>query len=332
MASSYGSTSFALPAVPTTAGVPNIPYVVRTQFKTPYTQNYYFMIQQDLPLGFVFDIGYIGNVGRQLPILNQINAARPGTGMVGLPFGSVGVTAPVTSIAQGNNSRYDSLQVNMSKRLSKGASFAAAYTYGKAIDQGFVQINPFNRAANRGPADWDRQHNLTISHLLALPVGIGSPRFNRGVIGQILANWELVGIFRWATGTPYSVFADPLACACPGNNSILANPGAGAGSISGSAFFDPALFSAPAAGTTGIQGRNSVRGPDLTSYNVSLFKSFAVRENWKLELRGEAYNILNSVQFDNPANNVSFATFGQSSSTLNGVGGRLFVVGARVLF
>jgi hypothetical protein len=290
------------------------------------------MVQQDLPGGLLFDLGYVGNLGRELPILNQINAARPGAGVVGLPFGSVGVTAPVTNLDQGSTSNYNSLQVNLSKRLSKGASFAAAYTYAKAMDYGLTQINPFNRAANRGPADWDRQHDFTLSHLFALPVGVGSPRFNQGIIGQILANWELVGVFRWATGTPYSIFADPIACACPGTGGILANPAAGAGSISGSAFFNPALFSAPAAGTFGIQGRNSFRGPDLTTYNVSLFKSFAVRENWKLELRGEAYNIFNTVNFANPANNISLATFGQSSSTLNGTGGRLFVIGARVLF
>lgn len=331
---SFAPTTFAVPAVPPATGTtaPNIAFAFPTNFQTPYTQNYYAMIQQEIHWGFLFDAGYVGNTGRQLPYFQQINAAAPGTGLIGLPFATAGRTAPVTEIGQGVTSNYNSLQVNLTKQLSKGTSFAMSYTFSKALDYGTNLVNNFDRSANYGPADWDRRHVLTLSHLFALPVGLGSPHWSSGVLGQILANWELGGLFRWATGAPYTVLADPIACACPGIATIPANPTAASSSANGSGAVPASLFALPGLNSGGLLGRNSVHGPDMAVYNMSLMKSFAVRENWKLELRGEAYNLTNSVVIANPPSNVSFGNFGQSTSTFNGVGGRTFLVGGRMLF
>lgn len=326
---SFQGTTFAIPNVPAASSTTaqNIALSTRNSFITPFTHNYYMMIQQELPAGFLFDIGYVGNNGRQLPYQLAANAAQPGTGLAGLPFFAAGRTAPVTEFGSGLTSNYNSGQVNITKRLSKGASFAVAYTYSKALDYGLAAVNNFNRAANYGPADWDRTHSLSISHLFALPVGVGSPRFNRGFIGQILANWEAVGYFRWATGTPINIVADPITCACPGNSSIQGNIASTGGSAFGSDF-----FSGGAPNSFGTIGRNALRGDDYMNYNASLFKSFAVRDNYKVELRGEAFNLLNNFSGANAPSNVSLPTFGQTSAALNGFGGRLFRVGVRVLF
>jgi hypothetical protein len=252
--------------------------------------------------------------------------------VAGLPLASAGITSPSLYLGQGVTSNYNALQVNLSKQLSKGASFNVAYTWSKALDHGLLLFNPASFGSNYGPADWDRTQMLTISHLFALPVGRGSSRFNQGAIGQILANWEVVGLFRWATGTPYNVTTDPLNCACPNNSAVLANPLPGASTVNGANFPNASFFAPAAPGSFGTLGRNAVRGPDLTSYNLSLFKSFAVRENYKVELRAEAYNLLNNIQYATPASNLSLASFGQQVATLNGTGGRLFVLGARILF
>ena len=108
--------------------------------------------------------------------------------------------------------------------------------------------------------------------------------------------------------------------------------------MNGHASFNPALFTLPAAGTGfGNLGRNSLRGPDFTNYNLSLFKVFPMAENRQLEFRAEVYNILNSTQFGNPYNFASLGNFGQAnnSTLLNGLyggGPRTFVLGARLLF
>jgi len=331
---SFAPARFVLPSVPggSATSAPNLPFYISSANQAPYTQNYYAQIQHDLRGGFLFDVSYIGNVGRQFPYIAALNAAAPGSGLAGLPFLSSGITTPITAVGQGLTSNYNALQVNLSKQLSKGASFNVAYTWSKALDHGLVLFNPASISGNYGPADWDRTQMLTISHLFALPVGRGSPRWNQGFVGQLLANWELAGLFHWATGTPYNVTTDPLACACPGNSMILANPLPGASSVNGAAFPNPSFFAPATPGSFGTLGRNAVRGPDLTAYNLSLFKSFAVRENYKVELRAEAYNLLNNTQYANPVSNISLASFGQQIATFNGTGGRLFVLGARVLF
>lgn len=334
----FGSVPFRNPTVnaagngtgSTTAG--NQPFFVNESGsnRTPYVQTYSFMVQGDLTRGFLFDVGYVGTNGRQLPYLQQLNVSQPGFGAAGLPFAQFGRTAGTTLTGLGLTNNYNSLQVNLTKRFSGGLAFTGAYTFSKALDYGTSLLNPFNRQGNYGPADTDRAHILSLSHVWMLPFGAGSYYFKEGVAAQILGNWEINGIMNWATGTPYTVTVDPLLCNCPGLNAVSANFN-GSGAFNGSSSFDPTQFSSASAGF-GSLGRNALRGPDLFNYNLSLFRNFPVRENIKLELRGEVYNLTNSTNYANPVANALNAGFGRSVSTFNGLGGRQFQVGGRLLF
>jgi hypothetical protein len=336
LSGSYGLSPFAVPSV--TSGATNVPYYVNSLNRDPYVQSYYFGIQQSAPWGFLLNAAYVGNLGRELPYIRQINAAAPGTGVAGLPLAGIGVTAPVFEEGNGLTSNYNALQATLTKRLSKGASFNVAYTWSKAMDYGTNLINPFNTAANYAAADWDRTQMLTISHVFDIPIGEGTNRWNQGVVAKILGDWKLNGLFHWATGTPYNVFASPLACACPNIPAVYATAAAGANThINGQASFNPAIFALPGANSFGTLGRNAVRGPDFTEYNLSLFKTIPMAENREIEFRAEAYNLLNSTQYGNPYNSASLGNFGQVNNVtlLNGLyggGPRTFVLGLRILF
>ena len=328
-----GFTSPVLPpaSTPTNgAAAPNIPFSVSSMV-TPYVQSYFVMIQQDLRRGLLIDASYVGNTARQLPFRSELNAAAPGTGLAGLPFGATGRTASVTEYGSGLNSNFNSLQVNMTKRFSSGVSFAGAYTYGKALDYSTNLFDPSSRKANYGRADWDQRHMLTLSHVLDLPFGDGSKRWNSGALGQILANWQLNGVFRWTTGSPYTVYTDPLTCACPGTAVIPATLVGSANDISGQTTLNPNAFVTPPANSFGTLTRNAISGPDSFVYNMSLFKSFHVREQMKMELRGEVYNLANSTQFGTPVTNLAAGNFGTPTAIVNS-GGRQFQIGARFLF
>ena len=334
----FTSVPFATPTVPA-GGDPNValnqPFFVADTFspRTPYVQSYSAMIQGDLGNGFLLDIGYVGNVGRQLPYSRAINVALPGTGLTGLPFAAFNRGAAVTQRGTGMNSNYNSLQVNLTKRFAAGLSFAGAYTYGKALDYGFEQSNPFNTRSNYGRADWDRTHILAISHLWQLPFGPGSAYFTDGWAAHLLGSWELNGVLRWASGTPYSVTADPLSCACPG---LTAQPAAFLGSnaedLRGRANFNPALFGLGAPGTLGATNRNVFAGPELFNYDLSVFRSFPIQESLKFELRAEVYNLTNSTNYVNPIATLGSPGFGTATRTFNGLGGRQFQLGGRFLF
>lgn len=107
----------------------NFPYNVGTDIsvKTPLVHTYSAMIQGDLGNGSLMDVGYVGTMGRFLPY-RSVYAAQPGTGMAGLPLFSQGRTANTYAYNNGANNNYNSLQVNLTKRMASGLAFAGAYT------------------------------------------------------------------------------------------------------------------------------------------------------------------------------------------------------------
>src|SRR5207245_4955515 len=79
----------------------------------PFVHSYNLTYQREIGWGMTFDVGYVGNLGRQLPYNQQLNAAAPGTGAAGRPFNQrFGRTADVSLRAMGVNSNYNSLQAN----------------------------------------------------------------------------------------------------------------------------------------------------------------------------------------------------------------------------
>ncbi|MEO8593891.1 MAG: TonB-dependent receptor [Candidatus Solibacter sp.] len=325
------TTTFGAIAVPAPgASAANLPYSVGPRnLKTPYVQTYSAMMQGDLGNGFLLDVGYVGNVGRQLPYtIGQ--SGLPGTGLSGLP---VGRSALIQQYDTGLNSNFNSMQVNLTKKFAAGLALSGAYTYGKALDYGTSLADPFSRRANYGPADWDRTHVLSVSHDWRLPFGVRRKYYTSGWAARILGDWELTGILRWATGTPLTVTADPLACACLGVGAVPASfTSQAASGVNGASMFDPSLFSTPAAGTFGNLSRNTFRGPDMFIYNAALFRNFAMTENVKLEFRGEAYNVTNTTNLANPISNSGLPGFGTTIGSATGLAGRQFQVAARVLF
>ena len=105
-------------------------------------------------------------------------------------------------------------------------------------------------------------------------------------------------------GAPFRAVLEPDGRYAPGQKS--------------SHWFSPdqiKLFTYPDAGETANSGRNSFIGPEYTDLDVMLQKRFLVRENRGLQLRVEAFNVQNHVQFANPDSNLYDTNFGLVSST-----------------
>jgi hypothetical protein len=304
--------------------------IINRDLRTPFVHTYNLQVQQDFYNGTLLSVGYVGSLGRQLPYSYELNAAAPGAGNAGLPFAAFGRTASTLAYTSGAHNNYNSLQASLTKRFSQGLAFTGAYTWSKALgyttDNGML-LNPFNFRANYGPLDYDRQHVLSISHLWELPFG----RRGSHLASTLLGGWQLNGIFSWQTGTPLTITADPVSCACPGNT-VLASVNGAVPFGTGTSYLTSNGFSAPAAGQFGNLGRGAVRGPDTWNYNMSLFKSFRVRDRFNLELRGEAYNLTNTPHYANPVTNIGSPAFGQITSMTTGAFGRQLNVGARILF
>jgi len=339
----YTATSFpgVIPVPTPTIQAPNGPLnlLLTDRRETPTVQQFNAQVQQEFGDGVVLGAGYQGALGRHLPFHYQFNQGVPGSGLIGLPLLGTGRTANTLAYAYGVNSNYNALQINLTKRMGHGIQFQGAYTWSKSLgytaESGFL-LNPFNRRVNYGPADFDRRHMLTLAHVWDLPFGTGTNHMNHGMIGQILGNWAINGVFTWATATPFNVYADPVFYGGP-NGIVLANV---TGPVTkfedvgfNQPFFNTSAFSIPATGTFGNQGRNFIHGPSYTNYNLSMFKTFAFMEHYKFEIRGEAYNLANSPHFNNPQANMNAGGFGALTS-FNRIDAlsRQFNLAVRVLF
>ena len=325
-------------------------YITPRNTQTPYVQSYNFMVQRDIGWATVVDLSYVGDLGRQLPFVYNLNAAAPGTSVAGLPFNVPAYgnhTAPIYVEGTGSTSNYNALQLNLTKRFSKNLAFTFGYTYSKSLDYGAGMVpleNNFDPRNNYGPSNFDHTSVLTFSHVWQLPFGTGTSHLNSGWVGHLVGPWQIDGVFHYASGAPWTPTADAGLCACPGNTVRADVVAAGSSTIVG---FYPTFFgffpyaynvqnyalAQPQQGFYGSAGRNILRGPDVTSYDLSLFRNFVFLERTRLEFRAEAYNLTNSSFFANPSiTNVNAGNFGQSTALMPGFGPRTLQLALRLVF
>ena len=320
-------------------------YIIPLDYKNPYNETWNFAIQRSLPHNLVLDLAYVGSHGVDTPASVNLNAGLiPGAGSKGDPQYSRTATSQLQF--QGFSSTYHSLQTKFDRRFSKGFMLTTSFTYQKGMsfqsgdDGGLAYyINP---RRNYTRTDFDRTLNYVQSFLYQLPWGPGRPWLNRGWMSQVIGGWKFSGILSLRTGSPFTITA---SCNVnPGNN---CNQNADAvapvkilGDIGpGHQWFDRSSFAQPTGLNWGNLSRNELTGPGTFGLNSSLSKTFSIRERYKVDVRGEAFNVTNTPQFSNPSNSITSATFGQITGTrssgtgVNGVGGgRAMQVGMTVNF
>jgi hypothetical protein len=314
-------------------------FTVPRRNPVPFVHSFSLTYQREWGGGVVADASYVGTLGRRLPSQRELNFALPGQGTPGLQFNRLfGRTASVAQRANAYTNNYNALQLNVQKRFSGGLQFGTAYTWSKSLsvqdDQGgFVIIADIQR--NYGRTSFDRRHMLVANHIYELPFGAGKKYAQSGAARWIAGGWQLNGILRVVTGSPFNITADAASCNCPGNGQFADVVGAynTLGAVGpGQRFFDTTAFAAPAPARFGNAGRNIGRGPTLANYDFSVFRSFDLREGWKLEFRTEMYNLTNTPQFANPVGNVNAGNFGQITGTFAGAGEREIQFAVRLRF
>ncbi len=280
-------------------------------FKTPAAYEWNLNIQQQLWTNDVLSVAYVGQAGAHILSLPNINQPIPGPS-------AIAARRPYPNLADGSavgpwgNSSYNSLQATYEHKLSAGLTFLAAYTWSHSIDNasgtGSEGIqNPYNRQAYRGNSTFDVPHNLVLSWTYALPVGRGRkflPSPN-GFVQEVLGGWQLNGIDTFQSGTPFTV---TMLSSLLNSGSAPQWPNrVGSGDVANQTinrWFDTssASFVSPGSYVYGNSGRNILRGPGTTEFDLSLFKSFnlGATEARRLQFRAEAFNVLNTPQFNNP--------------------------------
>jgi carboxypeptidase family protein/TonB-dependent receptor-like protein len=304
------------------------------KFKNPYVQQFNFSVQREIGWNSVLDISYAGSKGTRLYEYRPGNEAAPSAD----PNSDINARRPFPFIPTGfqywcscGSSTYHSLQAKIEKRLSNGLSFLGAYTFAKAIDEqssaslGFLffssQSSPggsFRDARypqeEKGPADFDVRHRFVYSMSYAVPFGRGKA-FGANVnpvVNALVGGWELQTVTSLQTGGPRTVVANIGVSNADGEN----RPDAivGVSSVPDhqgpSNWINANAFTEAQPGTFGNVGRNTITGAGIISVDLSAFKDFSIREQAKLQFRGEFFNLPNHPNFQVYSLNT---TWGQSS-------------------
>jgi hypothetical protein len=263
--------------------------------RTPYLQQYNAGLQYQVAQNLLLELAYVGTRGQNLfrnvainqarlastgqPLINDVTGEvittnTPENAFLRAPFQGVDL-APTTGFSQGQTtaqSTYNSLQVSLTKRISKGLQFLTSYTYAKSIDnasgvgggsgtRGVIDQssgresssilgNQLAARANRGVSDFDRTHRFVLSFLWDLP----RTTFAHGSrVGRLLlSGWQVSGIIVAMSGLPIDI-VDSAAGSLYGLTGGGARPNWTAGTTHRTAtsnippglFFNPFAFTHP---------------------------------------------------------------------------------------
>ncbi len=293
--------------------------------RTPYTLMYLLNVQREVG-GTVFEGGYLGTASRKMESYRDYNNPRPsptGSPVTRLPFPEFSRIFMVDGHNKGN---YHSLALKAQRRLSKGLTALAGYTWSKSIDTGsairnhdgdvlFPQDSFCISECEKGLSSYHTGHRLTFSSLYELPFGRSGSRAARLATG----GWQIGSIFTVQTGFPMTVTSGrDQSNTANGQDRPNANGPAAAlarGQQDPERFFNTQAFSLQPFGTYGSAGRNSVIGPGIINFDFSTLKDFAVNERLRLQFRFEVFNAPNHPNWGLPDGNVSSPNFNKIRST-----------------
>lgn len=298
--------------------------------------NFSLSVQHQIGRSEVFEIAYAGSLGRHLLWQRNINPVPLGANFISLnpqnrdptttsnalppnflrPYQGLG---DVFLYEFAGTSNYHSLQASFAHRFRHGLSANLSYTFSKALDTADSygdKVDPFidPRARNYGPAAFNRTHTFSASYHWALPKPAKTVQFRPA--HWMADGWEISGITRMSTGAPFT----------PSYSLINSLPSP-TGSPSETARVDvidpnapPALrFAPPHQGPPafiGNLGRNTLTGPGVDNWDISLYRNMKLRERLNAQLRFETYNTFNHSQFSAVDTGLKFDSAGRQANPL----------------
>ena len=301
------------------------PKAIDRHRKDGYYGNWDVMIQQELPSGFVAQVGYLGSEGHHLFSRSTINLIDPATGKRPLAqFSSFGLKSN-----QGNNN-FNALQAQLQRRFKNGFMLQSNYMWSHGITDASIGAgesvsyqNMSCRACDRSNTNIDVRHYFTANAVYELPFGKGKPFARSGAAAAVLGGWELAGIASARTGLHVNITTSRKANVMLDGNTSGQRPNyvLGADIYASNQtidnWFNPAAFSTPAKYTWGNLGRYIGSGPGALEFDTTLQRKFHVTEKVAVNLRATAYNLANHPIFSNPSGNSSSSSFGRITSIIN---------------
>lgn len=278
-------------------------------------------VERQLGPVFVVSADVIGSFTRNLAVLRNLNQPLPGTRDANgpRPFPSFGSHIQWREMTGEGN--YRGMDLSLEKRFARGYSYRMSYTLGRSRDQAPEHLNaasgrPQNGrdlSAWEGPSDFDIRHRVVGNFIVELPFGPGKPFLQDGVAGHVLGGWLVSGIYSARTGRPITI-AQGTNNVGPGAEGLPNLVGDPKGPQTVESWYNKAAFELVPSGQFGNSGRNILRGPGFTVFDLSVQRRIDLVSRVNATLRWDIFNVFDRANFGNPERNIAAATAGVIST------------------
>jgi carboxypeptidase family protein len=318
----------------------------------PYVHQFSAGFQREIPWGMVLDLSYLGSRTRKLSIgrgINEVSAADlargasyldeklpnpfsglvPGTGLNEAVVSRYQLLRPYPQyggITEGGlalgRAWYNSMQLRVEKRLANNLHFLLSYTFSKNMEatEWLNAQDPIDQLASVITGD-DAPHRMMFSAGYDLPLFRNGNKWLRNIAG----GWKVNGIATMQSGLPINQ---------PGGVNIIGDPHLAEGQQSRDRWINTCTLKVNGERQNCLEvdqpayqlqqpyslRKNSVRFSDIRTrrplqMDLSLFKTFRVKERLSLQLRAEAFNFTNTPWFGGPNLDVNSSNFGVVTSS-----------------
>jgi hypothetical protein len=340
-------------------------------YRSTYIEQFNFTMQQEFGRNS-FQMTYVGEIGKHLRQSVDLNLAPPaaytlpGTNTACtspsqdcyIPhqpyYGTYpNLTAATDMISEGYSS-YNSLQTTFERRFTRNLGINANYTWAHGLNNapnyaagasGNGNLPLQTSTVEYGDSDLDIRNRFAI--LLNYALAFGSSA--HGLKARLIKGWQTNAIWIQSTGLPFSITDDTIYSntgTTSGERSLLVGNPTAPGPVAKNStcipptgrigtpdfYFNPCAFTYQAFGTYVPSRRNLLHGPHYRTFNLSVFKTFPIRENVKLQFRTEVFNLTNTPSFANPDGGLGDGTFGEFTSTRLGTTPRELQFALKLLF
>jgi Carboxypeptidase regulatory-like domain len=283
-------------------------WMVDPNFQTPVFDQWNAGIQRELPDNTTLDVNYVGSTGRHEDWGPVLNVPQPGSGDVQSrrPYPYMLEQWFDQSVG---NSRYNALQVTVTKRPTHGVNFLAAYTLSNSNADGCNlgascdSSNPYNKKGDYGTSDLNEKNVFSVAFTAESPFDKSQSKF----VSNLAGGWALNGIVQVTSGKPYTVTtgedAENVGCCNQERANQVSNPNSGVPkNPTEIQWINPGAFTLPAPFTYGNEKVNPLVGQHWNDVDMSVFRKFplGLGEERYFEFRAEAFNLFNNVVFNTP--------------------------------
>ena len=230
---------------------------------------------------------------------------------------------------------YQGLAFSIRQRLSRGLTYSAAYTRSKLTDvassvfDASILTGPLTNAAvadshslerDRDYSTGDIPHYFAASLVWDLPIGENRAKHPGGVVGALVNDWSIASVVTLQSGVPVAVTqANSLGYAgfTTQRPNVVGDPMLPADDRTPAHWFNTAAFATANQFTIGSASRNPVRGPAYRDVDLAIMRRVSFGHGHAVELRGEIFNVLNTVNFGAPAATFGAANLGTVTTALD---------------